>query len=549
MKGEKAGQFVLYVDGQCEPGFKTADVKQSFANLFGITDSALESIFCGKAVFLKNNLNRLSLGQYRDALAEIGLKVFYWEQPTERSEEDDSHEAAPALKSCPKCGHTRENNQECHHCGIVFAKYHLSQKRSSEKKASAIEDEEEHFEDSIINPDEQHARRGIQLGSTLMVSVFLIDTIMQNKGVDIGFWPYIIANLFFFYGGWYFAKARGYGVPVRCIGVFNLMGVAVLYLLPNRATHTRSKGSVLKSTAAAVLAILIGLYWISEYYHQQQALHQFLAYSETVQWENSLFPHGQTETDPEFFSEKQEMMKRFVEKGITTLKETSFRPNGIQQITNRIFSTLADYFIWLQYQQYLNALAYEELPEHLTRESISALKIEFKHLIRAMTEDQAELEKNPVFIRVYYTWTSGCLDWDIVTGNCVDIDAGNNQILNRYLFKIYDYFREREFSLTAYSNPNRRYSQQPLPGYPKNVISSIKKIDDNIVEIRLGPDNPDEMAEKRLVVAFYKRPYRRFGKLLYYPVLTCIGGNLPNKFLHSDNNVFHDWQKDDIFGL
>jgi hypothetical protein len=541
---QETGQnrFTLCFDGRCQSGFQEAEVRKGLARVFGVPLADTEGLFSGEAVFIKTDLNALSLKQYVTAMERIGAQCRYWKQAVELAPPAIAQAGAGSI-SCPKCGHLQESDVECAQCGIVFEKYRLVQEKTAAElvKPADAESEDTHFEDSDYDPDARRARTGIRLGSTLLVCVFLVDTIVQYRGIDIGYWPYSLSNLCFLYGGWYFAKRRGYGPVVRMLGGLNLLGLAILYLLQDRTSRARPEGSIFKSTAAAVLTIIVACYWGIQYYHGQSDLSAILSFTDTIHIRERLYP-SEIMTDEADFERNRETMHRLVDIGFATLSENEFRPDDVRKVSRLMFSTLADYFIWLNYQQYLNAQAYEELPEYLTQKHVSELKIEFQNQILELAKGDAGLSTHPSFARVYYAWAMSCNQWDFTLGQCVDFGNRKNEQMDAYLWRLYEHFREQELIASTVPDRADAPNREPIPGYPKNIFASVEMIGDTIIDLRLQPNKLGEMSGKRLVLAFYKRPYRRFGKLNHYSAFACIGGDLPNKFLQSDLSVFHEWR-------
>lgn len=549
MQTNENKRFTIYFQGQCAPGFTQADVRSGFVKLFGVTPSEVDPIFSGEAVFLSTDLPPLALEKYRTALGEVGAEYRYWEQTDDGPDADapsiaTTGSATPASgqTTCPKCGHTQPHRAECVACGVIFEKYRLAQdRREAQQPEPATVDTEQDFQGTTYHPDARRAKRSIQIGSTLLVVVFLIDEIFQIRGLDIGYWPYILSNLCFLHGGWYFAKQRGYGFPLRILGLFNLIGIAVIYLLPDKNTGTRPKGSILKSSLAAVLAIVIGVHWLYQNYRSREAFKELLTFTETVGRREGGYPSEKLIEDTDAFHHQQESMHNYVDLTLMTMSELSFRPNEVKEIGDRLFAALSDYFVWLNYQQYLYAQAYEAPPEHMTSNALSRLKRSFKELILSYTGEGSELGGNARFMRVFKGWTLNCHAWDIVLGQCIELGTDRSNRLNDYLYKLNQHFRDRHLlEMSAYRSGSPP-SDAPLPDYPRGVFSAVEMRSETVCELRLTHDKNDGLSERVVVLAVYKQPYKRYGKLHHAFEIAYIGGDLPQKYLQGDFSVYHDW--------
>lgn len=98
--------FDIYFLGEILPGADPAEVRRSVAKLFHISEDAVERLFTGKALRVKQNIDVDTAGRYREKFREAGALlqiVPAGGQPPDRSPQAD---AAPAAAGAVSHGAT-----------------------------------------------------------------------------------------------------------------------------------------------------------------------------------------------------------------------------------------------------------------------------------------------------------------------------------------------------------------------------------------------------------------------------------------------------------
>lgn len=131
-------RYSIVYRGEILPDHTSDAVKAAFAQKFKIAGGTLETLFSGKPVVLKKDLDRDAAEKYFRALAGIGAKCTvrrHAEEPAAKPPAEMVPRPAPApvrpvepppaeaaTVICPKCGHRQTGGAECVRCGIVFGK-------------------------------------------------------------------------------------------------------------------------------------------------------------------------------------------------------------------------------------------------------------------------------------------------------------------------------------------------------------------------------------------------------------------------------------------
>src|SRR5688572_28975052 len=82
MPGMSENRFNIVFDGALLPGVDTTTAKLNLAELFKSDVSAIERLFSGRKVSLKNNLSQNEAQQYLDALHKSGIDARIEAEPS-----------------------------------------------------------------------------------------------------------------------------------------------------------------------------------------------------------------------------------------------------------------------------------------------------------------------------------------------------------------------------------------------------------------------------------------------------------------------------------
>ncbi len=133
-------RYKIVFDGELMPGASTDTVKDNLARLFKSDRSKIDSLFGGRPVALKRDLDSVEADKYLAALQQAGARVRK-EQDLAAAlslveTQDEPDPDALGRMTCPKCGHEQTASSQCESCGIVIEKYLARQAQLAESAAA-----------------------------------------------------------------------------------------------------------------------------------------------------------------------------------------------------------------------------------------------------------------------------------------------------------------------------------------------------------------------------------------------------------------------------
>ncbi|WP_375741194.1 DUF805 domain-containing protein [Pseudomonas boanensis] len=140
-------RYKIVFEGEPMPGVALETVKENLARLFKSDSGKIDSLFSGRSVALKRDLDEAEADKYLAALQRAGAMVRK-EQDRSNSPQEAKDEPAPMMAPqtptmidsmrCPKCGHEQPKTAECQACGIIIDKY-LARQAQLATEASAVQ--------------------------------------------------------------------------------------------------------------------------------------------------------------------------------------------------------------------------------------------------------------------------------------------------------------------------------------------------------------------------------------------------------------------------
>jgi len=128
--------YKVIFNGSSVPAHDVERVKNNLASLFRTEPAKLDSLFLGKLVILKENLDLSSADTYREAVERIGGYCII-ESMREPIQDSVMNLVARREKmACPKCRAVQAKNPVCRSCGAVVEDY---RRRFAADKAAIVE--------------------------------------------------------------------------------------------------------------------------------------------------------------------------------------------------------------------------------------------------------------------------------------------------------------------------------------------------------------------------------------------------------------------------
>ena len=586
-------QYTIRFKGECIEGQDKETVCRNVARIFQARRRDVADIVFGDAVFIRRNLNFFTAQQYHHAFSKSGA-VCEWLPETKQenpalfpiafhdkdtreqscriprhaasSSDSGSDKTANSTKTvCPKCGHEQPRGEECISCGIIFEKFfnHQRNKNNSSQKAQSQETERTGSEKDIathvisdqadeaahaptvIEEEYRKAMISLRYGSAFFIGIFFIDSLARRWGLDITVWPYILASLFLCHGCWFLAQTKGYPGVTGLLGITNLFGLSVLFLLPDKKEKMHAY-HLDRIKISAITMMLLSVYWFSGYLNRHIELRQFIRQSARMRDSRHVYPSTVLDTDPAIHSNETKKMKEFVQQGMTMLTKHDYRPDNFERVLNLMFQEVTEFFVWMQYQQFLHAPLQEtEILAQFTSESIGTKQQDFFNLFSELISNDDGLHSHPVIKKVYSAWIEHCTKWDWILSGCGGGESRDSNRLYDMLFAVQEAYRNRNFmrrSLIASRGEQALEEENVplnLPSPSEDFISFMDVTDKGVHAFRISDKASKDMAGKTLVMAYYSRPYKRNKTINYIDTFVCIGGDLSKKILAGDYKIFN----------
>jgi membrane associated rhomboid family serine protease len=128
--------YKIIFSGKLLYGFKLEEVRANLARLGKYDEKALDKLFSGREIIIKNNLSLETARRYKNLLDKTGARCDIMPVASTLIEKLDVVGILPKEPTgfpCPKCGAAQQTGASCEKCGILFAKYEQAQQRRAEQ--------------------------------------------------------------------------------------------------------------------------------------------------------------------------------------------------------------------------------------------------------------------------------------------------------------------------------------------------------------------------------------------------------------------------------
>jgi len=132
--------YKVIFNGSSVPAHDVERVKNNLASLFRTEPAKLDSLFLGKLVILKQNLDLFTADAYREAVERIGGYCIIESMQEPVQDSVMNLVARQEKMACPKCHAVQAKNPVCRACGAVVEDY---RRRFAADKAAIVESMEQ----------------------------------------------------------------------------------------------------------------------------------------------------------------------------------------------------------------------------------------------------------------------------------------------------------------------------------------------------------------------------------------------------------------------
>jgi hypothetical protein len=540
-------QYRFEFKGKTQPDISAAQLSSGLAKIFNCPELEVEALSNGSAFFIRKDLNKFTATSYQQRFASIGAigEVVKIKDPehlntrsgeiTVKTEQNGNH--------CPKCLSEDINTEQCHTCGIYFAKF-LEQQHPSPVNPQTVSDTDLNKTEQA--PTGKRAVTWLSSAVILLTVAFTADGMLQDlrflehAGIDIGYLPFFIGHIALIRGCVLLAQNKGYNALYGSLGFLSLIGLSILMLLPDRLNKKNQTDA--KTRLTALSCVIISLYWLYGYFASTASIETLQSESKQLAIGRSEYPSSTINSNNELYQSEYREVSLYLDSVFKTLEEHSFRPDEITTLADNALGELARYERWINYQQYLHHSTGKTLPTELSKETLKKRRQDTSNLLSPYIKPGS----SPRVEKAYQDWFYGLHTEQNATAKFM-------ASLNQYLMRIFDLVRNQQFSRAALSGqsgsklsdtklsdemfkPDLSQINFPQHDYIQHTFTQ------NTITLTSTSGKASPLAKTPLTLAVYMKPYQsRRGKTGYLFKLVPISAEFPNKYLHSFFNVFHNY--------
>lgn len=375
--------------------------------------------------------------------------------------------------------------------------------------------------------NKNNASTWIKWAGILIVAVLAADEYLQTAliidsyGLDIGYWPLILAHVPLIIGCSLLAQEKGRPKLLGLLlGFFSLAGLSILLLIPRKGDTTGNFNLVTLLVVAFNAGVFI--YWINSFWSNNNNVDEFLTQADQLHIGRQEFPKA-IQSDVDDYIREQKELYSFMEGIITEVQSNNLRANDITLVGNRMFSELARYSVWRNYQYFKHKTTNKRLAKALTNDFFKQDSALFKSLLSTVNQQTA-----PRLNEIKAQWLIGINGSEVNsiqarTGkkmgqifdsvrdtNILNASDGDNQRndIEQFILKL----RLPEFpnsKLTRHSNYiEYSFDGAPLQGYRLNIGFYIKEIKPKL------PFQQKSQFRREYIVISHQYPAKYLHKLL-----------------------------------
>lgn len=300
----KSGPAQLFVKGKLDLAQSHNQIKKKLIEEWQLSPKQVDEWLSGDTVFFKQNVNELELKLFQKAFQEMGLtcEILY----------PDSKEEKPI--STPQIGE------------IQLAKT-------------------------------THSLLG--LATTLFFIAFILDNTLSKMSIygfeylDLGYFPYLISFVTLCLGLSKLSELKGYPKWLGALGMSGLFGLGILLILPDK-NHDRKISLISQQSLFSVFCIAVGFYSATQFMASSEEVGSYLSRQVELPKGRNEYPSAIAQNELSIYQSEWDELNSYVDEGLALLKQGGFRSRDIANIAGVMTSSAEQFFIWINYQRYIN---------------------------------------------------------------------------------------------------------------------------------------------------------------------------------------------------
>jgi len=298
-------------------------VKANLSKMFAVSNTEWDTIFNGKARFVKHELDEFTAKLYFEQFKKVGA------------------------------------------IGVI---------RKNASENSSTQDNIEEIEETDNDEDLIRSARFFKIGMFIFILIFTIDSFFQHYFFDIGAAFYALPLVLFAIASYFDMLARGYPGWIGALAGASIVGLPLLQFVPSRLNNAPNKLSPIRMLASIAVAVILAYFLFQKAESGAQLLdYQQQASNMTKDWGE--YPNGQLKQESEIHN-SVEKIKAFLIQGNKLSTVSSLRKKQQRDLASLMHYSNARFFRWLNYQRYLHFTERQEIPNFLSTRNMEKLKKE-----------------------------------------------------------------------------------------------------------------------------------------------------------------------------
>lgn len=452
---------------------------KNFAKMFNSDIQTSSLLFNENTYFIKRNLPEESFLHFKSLFEKNNLSLWY----RINKNQDSLFINNNGDKLCLECYFQIHTSNFCNNCI----------NKNETNKTNHIKDEDFTLD---TEDDPKYSSYFFKLGISYFIALFCLEGLLLKIWViDLGFYPYIIGNIFFIIASIPYVEAKGYHKILSFLSMLNIFGIGLLILLPNR-NDTQQVNIFNKNNFAALMMIMVSFYLFHGISESNDMLEEFDRKNLELSSFNFSYPKPAKELTKEDIDKQLEELNDLISFSFNIIDENDLNPEKTYYVTNSLFKNINYFLLTLKYKRFDLIINETEVPKYLTKKEINLVKIELVETIVTEIKDN-DLSDNKRIKRSLVEWFTTYHkfnDWM----NSVEPDS-NRTIQGRledYFFSIYTNYR---FGIEL----DEFIAKKP------DFIDYVK-FENNILFIKLKKLKDSNLSSKELMIGFYKQKYHNF---------------------------------------
>ncbi|GAA6136976.1 hypothetical protein NBRC116583_07230 [Arenicella sp. 4NH20-0111] len=539
--------------------------KRNLARIFKVSETEVTPLFNGVKEFIRSDIDEITANDYRDLFDKVGLIGHVsrtestrqnsksgtlnadlsqdFERPIHQIGSGPTTEADPATMSMEAQAESLFSNE--------LDSDHSAEPSRASTPNSTLKRNSRTSRPTINKAERSAAATWIRIGGLAILASLIADSqlksalIVDQYGLDLGYWPLLLAHIPLVIGCYLLAVEKNLSPIFRIMGLLSFAGLSILLMVPEDGDKNHKIG--VKAIASAVLGCGLLIYWVGGAMNNISATEELLTRLANTFENRQEFPSQEYQLQTSTYQSEQTEMEEIIKEVIELLNNGDIRPNQATELANAMMQELGRYIAWRQYQTYLRKVAKKSLPEGLGEEFQSADQVLFNTLLSSITP-----QSNKRLYEAVMNWTVAPVD---------DIEYARSHPIRSRIDTLYDSVRVQSLSIIGMqknqqnSQSESTFSNVSLENEPVLDVSKLDLPRIDNAKLTLSKHHAEylftsgDLAGKTLALGIYleRNTVKRNNKVFYRPVVKVLNHEVPATYMSNIVSVFAHYDADTDF--